>query len=130
MIASRCQLPHSRLRQLLDGQLTEPVAADVTRHLEDCETCRKQLEAMAAGLPLVVTDVGGSQDMVCNGHNGFVVAPGNPREMADFLGQLVRDRAKRIRMAEASRAESARYGWDRISGLYLEAFLARAPDRC
>lgn len=77
-------------------------------------------EAMAAGLPEVVTDVSGSQDMIRDGHNGFVVPPSQPEAMADALLRLVGDEPLRRRMADASLAESRLYDWDRISRLYLE----------
>jgi serine/threonine-protein kinase len=48
MIAYRCEQPASRLRELLDGQLEESAAADLTRHLDQCESCREQLETLAA----------------------------------------------------------------------------------
>lgn len=77
-------------------------------------------EAMAAGLPEVVTDVSGSQDMVHDGVNGFVVEPGSVEAMAAALERLILDEALRRRMGQAGLAESTRYGWDRISREYLE----------
>ncbi len=48
MIAARCQFRQTRLQQLLSGQLNEAMAADVARHIGQCETCRHKLEALAA----------------------------------------------------------------------------------
>jgi glycosyltransferase involved in cell wall biosynthesis len=48
------------------------------------------LEAMAAGLPVVATNVGGNREIVSDGETGFIVEPGNPNELAvkikDLLG--------------------------------------------
>lgn len=49
------------------------------------------LEGMAAGLPLVVTDVGGNAEAVENGVTGYVVPPSNPVELARALQRLSSD---------------------------------------
>jgi glycosyltransferase involved in cell wall biosynthesis len=78
------------------------------------------LEAMAAGLPLVVTNISGSQDMVETGHNGIVIEPDHTDDMADAILNLAEDRTlrERMRLANLSLAES--YSWDRISRAYLD----------
>ncbi len=48
MIAPKHDCSRARLQQLLADQLTERVATDVTQHVEDCETCRRDLEILAA----------------------------------------------------------------------------------
>ena len=77
------------------------------------------LEGMAAGLPAVVTNVSGSQDMISNGINGFVVEPGQPEEMAEALLQLANDESLvhlfRLNNVEISKS----YDWAIISRKYL-----------
>lgn len=48
---ARTTCNHDRLRSLLDGDLPEQAEADVTSHVELCETCRRQLETLAADEP-------------------------------------------------------------------------------
>ncbi|MBN1510499.1 MAG: glycosyltransferase family 4 protein [Phycisphaerae bacterium] len=61
------------------------------------------LEAMAAGLPVVATDVVGTRDAVTDGREGFLVPPGDADAMADALGCLLGDPGLRRRMGEAGR---------------------------
>jgi glycosyltransferase involved in cell wall biosynthesis len=62
------------------------------------------LEAMACGVPQVVTDVGGSGEAVSDGETGLVCPPEDPAALADRVVELLRDPARRARMATASRA--------------------------
>ena len=64
------------------------------------------LEAMAAGLPVVCTAVGGCAQLV--GSGGIVTAPGTPRATADALLRLCGDRDLRARLGAAGRARSRR----------------------
>ncbi len=61
------------------------------------------LEAAAAGLPIVASDVGGVRDVVADGLTGRIVPPGNTEALADALALLTRDSALRARYAEAAR---------------------------
>ena len=56
------------------------------------------VEAMAAGRPIVATDVGGVRDAVRNGENGLLVAAGDAPAFADALRVLLRDPDLRTRM--------------------------------
>jgi colanic acid/amylovoran biosynthesis glycosyltransferase len=60
------------------------------------------LEAMACGLPVVVTDCGGLREAVDHGIEGLVCPRRSPQALADALGSL-RDRALARRMGEAGR---------------------------
>ena len=75
---------------------------------------------MAAGCAEVVTDVGGSQDLIETGENGIVVAPGDVDSMAEALGRLIEDESLRRRFGQANHEKSRLYGWERISKMYLE----------
>jgi len=61
------------------------------------------LEAMASGLPVVATRVGGNPEVVAEGETGFLVTPQNPPALADALLRLRRDRATSIRLGQAGR---------------------------
>lgn len=79
------------------------------------------LEAMAAGLPAVVTPAGGVPDVVAEGETGVFVPQGAPAALAEAIARLAGDGALRERMTRAcARAAAERYGGRR----YEEALLA------
>jgi glycosyltransferase involved in cell wall biosynthesis len=63
------------------------------------------LEAMAHGLPSVVTPVGGIPDFVHDGVNGIMVQPDDPTGLAQALETLLGDPAAAARLGDAARAE-------------------------
>jgi glycosyltransferase involved in cell wall biosynthesis len=64
------------------------------------------LEAMAAGLPVVASRVGGVPEAVLDGRTGVLVRPGDPDELAAALERLVADTALRRRLGAAGRARA------------------------
>jgi glycosyltransferase involved in cell wall biosynthesis len=61
------------------------------------------LEAMAAGLPVVATDVGGLSELVEHGETGWLVAPKDVPALADAISHLLADDAERTAFGQAGR---------------------------
>lgn len=61
------------------------------------------LEGMAAGLPMIVTDVGGNAEAVIDGKTGLVVSPGDVNGLATAIRALTDDSELRERMSQAGR---------------------------
>jgi glycosyltransferase involved in cell wall biosynthesis len=61
------------------------------------------IEAMAAGLPVVATAVGGVPDVITDGHDGLLVPSGDEDAMAAAMLRVLRDAGERRRMGEAAR---------------------------
>jgi colanic acid/amylovoran biosynthesis glycosyltransferase len=61
------------------------------------------LEAMAVGLPVVVTDVGGMREAVTDGVHGFVVPPRDPEALAAAVLELAADDELRQKMGDEGR---------------------------
>ena len=67
------------------------VFAFPTEYLEGVP--RALLEAAVAGRPIVTTKMPGCTDVICDGWNGFLVPPRNPRRLAERILDLLSDRA-------------------------------------
>lgn len=64
------------------------------------------LEAMACGLPVVATRVGGNPELIDEGVTGRLVAPTDPAALADAIVAIAADEATRQRMAQAAREQA------------------------
>ncbi|MBM3149983.1 MAG: glycosyltransferase family 4 protein, partial [Chloroflexi bacterium] len=73
------------------------------------------LEALAAGRPVVATRVGGIPEIVLDGETGLLVAPEDPRALADAVVRLVSDRELAARLcANAVRLVRDRFTFERM----------------
>lgn len=86
------------------------------------------LEALAAGLPVVVTRTGGTAELVDEGVNGLTFGWAEVDALAAHLGRLATDRALARRMGAAARAHAARFSWDAATEQY-SAMLDRLIGR-
>jgi len=73
------------------------------------------LEAMAAGVPIVASDIHGFKRVVERNVQGLLVEPKNHRALAAALYALARDPDLRHQMGEAGRARAPEYSWDRVT---------------
>lgn len=67
------------------------------------------LEAMAAGIPVVATDVGGPREIVENGVSGLLVAPRAPRELAEAIASILANPELRARLSRNGRERVERH---------------------
>lgn len=78
------------------------------------------LEAMAAGLPIVSTDVGGIRDIVAD--NGILIESGNKDMLVEALMKIIDDETLRIKMGEISRRDVVRFDSHVIANQYIELY--------
>ena len=88
------------------------------------------LEAMASGLPVAATAVGGVPEIVSDGESALLVAPSDPNAMASALARLLKDEEFARRLASNARSlVAAHYTPDAyarsLTGLYREVWRAR-----
>jgi glycosyltransferase involved in cell wall biosynthesis len=83
------------------------------------------LEAMASGLPLVGTTVGGIPEIIEDGVSGLLVEPRNPAQLAEAFLRLLEDPSLRARLGEAARARVLReFSWTQISLKTIDVYSA------
>ena len=88
------------------------------------------LEAMACGVPVVATAVGGQIDSVVHGVTGVHVPPRDPGALAAALRELLADAPRRAALGAAGRERARRlYDFDRIAAATREVYDQVVPDR-
>jgi phosphatidylinositol alpha-mannosyltransferase len=90
------------------------------------------VEAMAAGLPVVATDIPGYREVVTDGVEGLLVPPRDPEALAAGLIRVLRDPALAARLGEAGRERARTFDWplvvDRLEEVYVRALGGRAAE--
>lgn len=87
------------------------------------------LEALAAGLPVVATRVGGIPEAIRDGVTGLLASPANPGEIADRMVRLARDPELSRRLGAAARGDALqRFGAERMVAR-VAALYARVLER-
>ncbi|MCM4161380.1 glycosyltransferase family 4 protein [Antarcticibacterium flavum] len=78
------------------------------------------IEAMALGLPVVSTNIGGLPYLIENGVDGLLVPPNDPTAMEAKVSALLEDPAAAKTMAAAGRKKSTQFDWELIKGQWHE----------
>ena len=89
------------------------------------------MEAMAAGIPVVATNVGGIPEVIVHGESGLLVPPADSRSLAEALVRVLSDSSMATRLGAAGRATvESRFGFERMVGefeaLYREQLAKRS----
>ena len=79
------------------------------------------VEAAAAGLPIVASDVGGIPEIIEHGVNGLLVPPGDAQALADAIQQLIDDPQRARQLGEAARRTAfERFSAEAMAAAYME----------
>jgi len=127
---------YAREHRLRDVRFIGPVSEDdLPRYYRTCHVfCAPStgfesfgiilLEAMAAGRPIVASDIDGYRGVLEDGKEGLLVQPEDARLLADALVRLLKDPALRERMGRQGQAKATGYSWDKVAqqvlGYYRE----------
>jgi len=80
-------------------------------------------EAIAAGLPVIASNIGAIPDLVCQGENGILVQPGDANAIARAVRELGDDPTRRAEIATRNRARAESIlSWDTAADRYLALY--------
>ena len=87
------------------------------------------LEALAAGVPVVANDSGGTREQVIDGRTGILLRDREPATIAAGLARVLADAALARRLSDRGRAHVAqRFSMSRMAGAYLDLFETVAKE--
>jgi len=87
------------------------------------------VEAMAAGLPIVATDVGGNPELVQDGLSGYLVPYGDSASLACRLQRLIDDETKRKMFGARSLEIAGKYSLDKMVSEYARNYREMLGER-
>ena len=67
------------------------------------------MEAICVGLPIVTTKVSGTEELIKDGENGFIVNVGDKEAMAKALIKIIEDENLRQKFAEKNKAQAIKF---------------------
>jgi len=85
------------------------------------------LEAMAAGKPIVATNIAGYRSVLEDGQEGLLVEPENETSLAEAIVRLLRNPVLRHQMGEQGRRKAARYDWPIVARQVLQVYQTLSP---
>ena len=119
-----------RLLRGIDDEALRDLYADADAlclPLIDATANNALLESMASGLPIIITDIGGTSE--CATPDCAIFAkPGDAASMAMAVAKLASDPDLRRQMGEAARQKSLVYGWDRIGLMHAQTYRSVMGD--
>jgi len=94
-------------------------SCDVSVLSSDSESLSNAImESMAAGLPVIACRVGGNDELIRDGENGFLVPAGDDEEMTERIGMLVRQRDLRLSLGATARRDAQSFTVERVCAEY------------
>jgi glycosyltransferase involved in cell wall biosynthesis len=109
-------VPHAQLPMLLHGASLFALPS----HAEGMSNAL--LEAISCGLPVVITDTGGTRELFED--NGLIVPQRDPEALARAIVQILSDPQRRAAMRQASLRVAERYSWETMGAQYLDYYRA------
>jgi phosphatidylinositol alpha-mannosyltransferase len=80
------------------------------------------VEAMAAGVPVVASDIPGYRAVLAEGTAGVLVPPDSPASLENALFNVLQNAELRADLTASGLARAERYSWDRLLGQVMEAY--------
>lgn len=80
------------------------------------------LEAMAAGTPVVASDLPGYRNVATNGDEAYLVPPGEPKPLTTALIKVLEDKQLAHRLTEAGLKRVAEFSMERLARIYVDLY--------
>ncbi len=80
------------------------------------------LEAMAAGTPVVASDLPGYRNVASTGDEACLVPPGDPGALSQGLSKVIEDKALAARLAESGSKRVSEFSMDRLAKIYVDLY--------
>lgn len=90
--------------------------------MHECACTLVILEAFAAKVPIVASNVGGIPELVRNNETGLLVSPNDPAALASALKQVILDKVLRRRLIDNARRSVADHDWSVVVEQYLSLY--------
>ena len=87
------------------------------------------MESMAAGVPVVACRVGGNDELIRDGENGFLVTPGNHEEAAERIEKLANNAAMRNSFGAAAKQFAEKFTVENICGQYETLYTSLLEEK-
>ena len=125
---------YARQHRLRDVRFIGPVSEDdLPRYYRTCHVfCAPStgfesfgiilLEAMAAGKPIVASNIAGYRGVLEDGEEGLLVQPEDERRLAEALISLLKDPSLRERMGRQGQATATDYAWHKVAQQVLDYY--------
>lgn len=78
------------------------------------------IEAMALGLPIVSTNVGGLPFLIQEGRTGILTSPGNVKDFTNKILKLIEEKDKASELSSQGRLKAENFDWSQVKGLWEE----------
>jgi glycosyltransferase involved in cell wall biosynthesis len=112
-------VPHAGIREYLE-EARVAVLPNLAGGVSRFTSPLKLFEYMAAGVPIVASDLPALREVLRDRENAVLVPPGDPEALAAGIRSLLADEALAARIAARAREEAAEYTWDRRAGKIRE----------
>lgn len=81
------------------------------------------LEAMACGVPVIATNVGGVGEIIEHGVNGYLVAPRDPEAIAKAIVELLENDSRRLQLSDKARQQVVQhYSWESVAKRFADSY--------
>jgi starch synthase len=79
-----------------------------------------QLEALAAGLPIIATNASGATDLIADGREGYIIPVGDAEALCEAMLNFIKGTADLAVMSPAARLCGERYSWEAYGDRWID----------